>query len=119
MHFPHAVRDPIHGFIRLRDAELHGLDSPEVQRLRRISQLGLTECVYPGARHSRFEHALGALEVVTRIFESLRGRLGVEGILEPLGLSADGYDHRLSVALGGVGPDHDPDHGPGTLDTSF
>ncbi|MFQ5655395.1 MAG: HD domain-containing protein, partial [Planctomycetota bacterium] len=86
MSYPHAIRDPIHGYVRLTAAEIRGIDTPEMQRLRGISQLGLTERVYPGARHSRFEHAIGALEVVTRILEELRGRLGVAGVLRPLGI---------------------------------
>ncbi len=113
MRLPHVVRDPIHGYVRLSDEEIRGIDSREIQRLRGISQLGLTERVYPGARHSRFEHALGALEVVTRIFEELRGRLGVAGILEPLGVrpSVDEYDHLLRVARW-VALLHDLGHAP-------
>lgn len=80
-----AVRDPIHGYVPFSTAERRGIDSREVQRLRRIAQLGLTELVYPGARHSRFEHAIGTLAVVTRLFEALRGRLGTEGFLGPIG----------------------------------
>ncbi len=100
MHFPHVIRDPIHGYIRLTDAEIAGIDSREVQRLRQISQLGLTERVYPGARHSRFEHALGTLFVATRMLESLRGRYGLEALLTPLGVSTTEteYQQLLGVA---------------------
>ncbi|MEM7263934.1 MAG: HD domain-containing protein, partial [Planctomycetota bacterium] len=113
MHFPHAVRDPIHGYIRLTDLEIRGIDTPELQRLRGITQLGLTERVFPGARHSRFEHALGALEVVTRIFEELRGRLGIAGLLEPLGVpvKTEEYEHWVTVARW-VALLHDLGHAP-------
>ncbi|MEE8142798.1 MAG: HD domain-containing protein [Planctomycetota bacterium] len=113
MHFPHAIRDPIHGYIRLTEAEVRGIDTPEVQRLRGISQLGLTERVYPGARHSRFEHALGCLEVATRIFEELRGRIGIAGLLTPLGLPAQLADYQALLAVvRWVGLLHDLGHAP-------
>lgn len=113
LHLPHAIRDPIHGYIRLTDAEIRGIDTPEFQRLRSISQLGLTEQVYPGARHSRFEHALGALEVVTRILETLRGRLGLETLLGPLELEPepDAFEELLVVARW-VALLHDLGHAP-------
>ncbi|MCA8960492.1 MAG: HD domain-containing protein [Planctomycetes bacterium] len=100
MTLPHVIRDPVHGYVRLGDDEIRGLDTPEVQRLRGISQLGLTDRVFPGARHTRFEHALGTLEVSSRIFEELRGRLGVAAILELLGLpdAVPEYEHLRAVA---------------------
>lgn len=111
--YPEAIRDPIHGYIRLSEKEIVGLDTPELQRLRGISQLGLTERVYPGARHSRFEHALGTLEVATRIFEDLRGRLGLEGLLPQLGLAATSaeYERLLSITRW-VALLHDVGHPP-------
>ncbi len=108
-----AVRDRVHGYIPLTVDEMRGLDTPEVQRLRGIAQLGLTERVYPGARHSRFEHALGALEVVTRIFRDIRGRVGVDGLLRPLGLPerSSEFAHLLRVARW-TALLHDLGHGP-------
>ena len=47
------------------------MDHPRVQRLRYVRQLGLTYLAYPGAVHSRFEHSLGVMELVTRAFEGL------------------------------------------------
>lgn len=67
----HSFRDPVHGFIRVSSQEREIIDSPEVQRLRRIHQLGPTYFVYHGAEHSRFGHALGTMEVATRLFEVL------------------------------------------------
>lgn len=54
------VRDPIHKDIRLDEMGRDLVDTPRVQRLRRIHQLGTGALVYPGANHTRFEHSLGA-----------------------------------------------------------
>ena len=108
-----AIRDPIHGYIALTPLEMRAIDSVPMQRLRRISQLGLTELVFPGARHSRFEHAVGALAVVTRIFEELRDRVGLEEWLPRLGrepTSAE-WNHLLAVARW-VALLHDVGHAP-------
>ncbi len=54
-----VIRDPIHDYIELDELALSLVDSPQVQRLRRIRQLGFSNLVYPGANHTRFEHSLG------------------------------------------------------------
>ncbi|MBX9857892.1 MAG: hypothetical protein K2Y26_20375, partial [Gemmatimonadaceae bacterium] len=54
------LRDPLWNNIRLDPLALSLLETPVVQRLRYVRQLGLAFLVYPGATHSRFEHALGA-----------------------------------------------------------
>jgi len=65
--------DPVYGFIRYPFDILYDLiDHPYFQRLRRISQMGLSHYVYPGARHTRFHHALGALHLMTRAIQVLR-----------------------------------------------
>lgn len=113
LRYSEAIRDPIHGYVRLTEPELAGIDSREVQRLRGIAQLGLTDRVYPGARHTRFEHALGTLEVATRIFEDLRGRLGLEGLLPRLGLPVrSGEYDRLVTLTRWVALLHDVGHPP-------
>jgi uncharacterized protein len=66
-----AVRDPIHGSIRLDDWALPLIDSPVLQRLRRVQQLGTAHLVYPGAHHKRFEHSLGAHHLAGRLAEGL------------------------------------------------
>ncbi len=53
------IRDPVHGFISLNKWEHDIINHWVFQRLRRIRQLGLTDLVYPGAMHTRFEHSLG------------------------------------------------------------
>ncbi len=68
---PHIIKDSIHKDIEVSDLELEVLDSPAMQRLRRIRQLGMTNLVYPSATHTRFEHSLGAMHVAGRISASL------------------------------------------------
>jgi len=93
-----AIRDSIHGTVRLSSLERRMFDTLELSRLRRVSQLGLTELVFPGARHSRFEHALGSLAVVTRLFEELRGRVGLSAWMPVLDRSESEFAHLLDVA---------------------
>ncbi|WP_342306401.1 HD domain-containing protein [Methanolobus sp. ZRKC5] len=62
-----VIRDPIHGYIELDTLTLSLIDSPQVQRLRRISQLGLSNLVYPGANHTRFEHSLGVMHLASML----------------------------------------------------
>src|SRR4030095_4072556 len=70
------LRDPVHGLVAFeRDEEsivVPLLDCPEVQRLRRIRQLGLTCLAFPGAEHTRFAHALGATHVMQLLIARLR-----------------------------------------------
>lgn len=67
--------DPIHGFISVpKGILLQLIDHPVVQRLRRIRQLGFGYLVYPAAEHSRFSHALGAMELGQRVLQNLQLR---------------------------------------------
>lgn len=67
------LNDPVYGFISLRHDIIHDLiDHPWFQRLRRISQLGLSHLVYPGASHNRFHHALGAMHLMQSAIAELR-----------------------------------------------
>lgn len=67
------INDPIYGFITIKDPLIYELiDHPYFQRLRRISQLGLTYLVYPGAYHTRFHHAIGAMHLMGRAIYTLR-----------------------------------------------
>lgn len=67
----HRIRCAVHGFIRYSNNERQIIDHPVFRRLRYIRQLALTELVYPGATHTRFEHSLGVMEMATRIFDRL------------------------------------------------
>jgi len=59
------INDPVFGFINIRSELVFDLiEHPYFQRLRRIKQLGLSSMVYPGANHTRFEHALGAVHLM-------------------------------------------------------
>ena len=70
------LRDPVHDLVRFETEEEEIvpalLDAREVQRLRRIRQLGVTNLVFPGAEHSRFTHAVGAAHVMTKLIRRLR-----------------------------------------------
>ena len=65
--------DPIYGFITIPNTLIYDLiQHPYFQRLRRISQMGLSYLVYPGAHHTRFHHALGAMHMMQKAVEVLR-----------------------------------------------
>ena len=64
------MRDPIHGFIDIREGEKKIIDSAPFQRLRNIKQLAMTYYIYPGAEHTRFGHSIGVMHLVTRAFQS-------------------------------------------------
>ena len=67
--------DPVYGFISIPHGIIFDLiEHPYYQRLRRISQLGLSHYVYPGALHTRFHHALGAMHLMTQAIETLRSK---------------------------------------------
>lgn len=66
--------DPIWGTVHLRDIEVLMLDSPFLQRLRRIRQLGVVHLVYPAATHTRLEHSLGVVHQVQRMIDTINGR---------------------------------------------
>lgn len=71
LRYDSIVRDPVHGDIPLTQEEIKLLDTPEMQRLRDVRQLGATYLVYPGAQHSRFEHSIGTAHLATRMAESI------------------------------------------------
>jgi HD superfamily phosphohydrolase len=67
------INDPIYGFIPIHnDLIFQIIEHPYVQRLRYISQMGLSYLVYPGAHHTRFHHALGAMYLMHRAVAVLR-----------------------------------------------
>lgn len=61
-----VIKDPVHGYIRIAAHERIVVDHPITQRLRRITQTGLAEFVFPEARTSRFAHSLGAMHLASR-----------------------------------------------------
>jgi HD superfamily phosphohydrolase len=67
--------DPVYGFVRLpKDIIFQLVEHPCFQRLRRIKQLGMTHLVYPGALHTRFNHALGAHHLLSLALENLKSK---------------------------------------------
>lgn len=65
--------DPVYGFIRIPNSLIFDIiEHPYFQRLRRISQMGFSNLVYPGANHTRFHHALGCLELMQKAVRVLR-----------------------------------------------
>jgi hypothetical protein len=99
-----SIRDPVHGFIRADPLETALIDSRPVQRLRWIRQLGLTFMVFPGAEHSRFSHALGAMHLAGRLYDALAARGGA-----PLPAGAGARERRLVRAAALL---HDVGHAP-------
>jgi len=99
-----SIRDPVHGFIRADPLEAALIDSRPVQRLRWIRQLGLTFMVFPGAEHSRFSHALGAMHLAGRLYDALTARGGA-----PFPAGAGTRERRLVRAAALL---HDVGHAP-------
>lgn len=92
--------DPVHGFISVpKNLIMDLIQSPEVQRLRRIRQLGVGHLVFPGAEHTRFVHALGAMALMQDALKSVSEK-GTP-------ISAEEYTSALAAALL-----HDIGHGP-------
>jgi uncharacterized protein len=88
------IRDSLHGNLQLNEFEVKLIDTPQIQRLRRIKQLGFTYLVYPGANHTRFEHSIGTMYLASRLAYGLN-------------LSED---ERLMLRICGLL--HDAGHGP-------
>ncbi len=69
------INDPVYGFIKIPyDVLFDLIEHPLFQRLRRIRQLGLTHFVYPGANHTRFQHAVGAMHLMSLAIEVIRSK---------------------------------------------
>ena len=66
-----VIRDPVHGDVYLSHEEIAVLDTPEMQRLRGVKQLGTAYLVFPGAVHTRFDHSIGTLHMAARLIEAI------------------------------------------------
>ncbi len=92
--------DPVYGFITIPGRHIYDIiEHPYFQRLRRIKQLGLTDFVYPGALHTRFQHALGAMHLMTKALDTLRSK----GVMI---FEAEYEAAQMAILL------HDVGHGP-------
>ncbi|WP_048152094.1 HD domain-containing protein [Palaeococcus ferrophilus] len=98
------IHDPIHGHIELDDFALKLVDTPQFQRLRRITQLGLAYLAYPSARHTRFEHSLGTF-YIARVLASHNGSME-EGV-EYAALLHDIGHYPFSHTLEAIYPRHE------------
>lgn len=69
------LNDPIYGFITIPNEDIYNIiEHPYFQRLRRITQMGLSYLVYPGANHTRFHHAIGCLHLMQKAVQVLRSK---------------------------------------------
>ena len=94
------INDPIYGFITIDSGIITDLiNHPYFQRLRRISQLGLSYLVYPGANHSRFQHAIGCMHLMTKAIYQIKKKGHTISKEEEEGL-------KIAILL------HDIGHGP-------
>lgn len=72
------INDPVYGFVHISSELIYDLiEHPVFQRLRRIKQLGLSNLVYPGALHTRFQHVIGAMSLTAQAVDVLRAK-GIE-----------------------------------------
>ena len=103
------LRDPVHGLVDFEGPDEKTVEAllrtREVQRLRRVRQLGLTSLVFPGAEHSRFSHAIGTAHVMVR----LQRRLQAVEMALPVELRLDPEARQDGIAAALL---HDLGHGP-------
>ncbi|MBN1511378.1 MAG: HD domain-containing protein [Phycisphaerae bacterium] len=109
-----AIRDPLYNYIAIdRDRDgwlIELLDCPEVQRLRRIHELGVSDITYPGASHTRFSHTLGVLHLMQLVYQHIdrirkeasvemsRARLLAAAVLHDVGHGP--FSHLFEPCLG-------------------
>jgi len=102
------IRDPLYGNIKVDGILLDLIETPEMQRLLRIKQLGYTYLVYPGANHTRFEHSLGTFFVAKKMCDALNiddEVVGIAALLHDVGHGP--FSHTLEYLLHmGWGKDH-------------
>ncbi|WP_037913123.1 HD domain-containing protein [Sulfobacillus thermosulfidooxidans] len=105
-----VFKDPVHGYIYVNDPLIWDLiNTKEMQRLRRIRQLGTSYVTYPGGEHSRFSHSLGVYEVIRQIIQSFARNayewpseynqlVMVAGLLHDIGHAP--FSHALEKVIG-------------------
>ena len=101
------IYDALHGFIHLGGVEMALIQTKPFQRLHYITQLGMAYLVYPGARHTRYEHSLGVMHLATLMYDRITER-GGEGVPK-VGTKEHGY-WRLVLRLAALC--HDLGHLP-------
>jgi len=104
------IRDPLFGFITVNEWEKELIDHWVFQRLRRIKQLALTDMVYPGAVHTRFEHSLGVMHIATKMLDAIIEK-NAQFLKTELNFTDAGFERdRVLVRLAGLL--HDVGHAP-------
>lgn len=112
----YEIRDPIYGTIKVNELERAIIDSEPFQRLRRIKQLSLTNFIYPGANHTRFEHSIGVMHLATLMFDAITqdkenvDLLGKYEYVDRDNIKDDIQKYRQVVRLAALL--HDIGHGP-------
>ncbi|MEM0174060.1 MAG: HD domain-containing protein [Sulfolobaceae archaeon] len=97
------IRDPIHGFIEVSEAAYSIISTPIFQRLRYITQTGLSYMVYPGMRHSRFEHSLGVYHLAKDFIKFIKNNAE-----EKIDFATQEYEELIAI----LGLLHDIGHLP-------
>lgn len=98
-----VIKDPIHRYIHVQDKLIWSLiQTKEMQRLRRVQQLGMTNLTFPTAEHSRFTHSLGVYEIMRRILRTGETEEGWQ-------LTKQREEYLLALAAALL---HDVGHGP-------
>lgn len=98
-----TIHDPLHGNVTISHLEALLIKTREVQRLRRIQQLGLADIVFPGANHTRYEHSIGTMHVANLIARALGlddleiRKVRIAGLLHDVGHSA--FSHSVEGVL--------------------
>ena len=98
-----TIKDSVHDHIAVEGVAEDLLDTPPVQRLRRVRQLGTAELVYPSANHTRFEHSLGVYHLATRAVDQLgiggrqAERVRAAAVLHDVGHSP--FSHNLEALV--------------------
>ncbi|HEQ79158.1 MAG TPA: HD domain-containing protein, partial [Euryarchaeota archaeon] len=105
------IIDAVHGMVKLDELQSQLLDTPEVQRLKEIRQLGLANLVFPGAHHTRLEHSLGTSHVSSMIGNELNLSNDEKKLVTSAGMLHDlghiPYSHTFeSVLFSRLGFDH-------------
>ena len=103
---PKEFNDPLWGTLQIKGAEVVIIDSPLLQRLRRVRQLGVAHLVYPAAVHTRLEHSIGVTHQVQRLVESVNDH----AVPDDAGIRPEIASHYLAL-LRLAGLCHDIGHG--------
>ncbi len=102
-----VFRDPVHNYVHVQHQVILDLiNSKEVQRLRRIKQLGTASFTFHGAEHSRFSHSLGVYEISRRICDIFQRNYSIEKV------GPNGWDDKERLVTLCAALLHDVGHGP-------